>query len=510
MSSTEQSPDEQLHETLRWSTLGRLGPALVVLVVAVVLPYLVPGLERARPWTSDDPVPFWNLLGRPFEGEEQRAAEQRHDEVAAFAREVLAEPEPTPLVQPDRPVIELDPGEQLPAYVPRPEDQEPIQRPIELFEGHELDRFFAALARTDAGLVEATTRVVHWGDSAIGLDGIPGAIRRRMQARFGDAGHGFHLLAPPNTSYRHREVAFRHNEAWELCFIIRRCKDDGRYGLGGATFWSTGGAQSRFAPHPERSSGRVGRFEVWYMAGPRSGRLKVRVDDQDWQVIDTRSEQVEDRWHAIEVDDGFHELTVRAGNGGQTRLYGVTLEREVPGVVWDGLALVGAFTNRLGELDEEHLRAQLEHRQANLAVLMFGGNDMIRATLTQEQYEQEYREVIRKLQRAAPELDCLIMSPLDHGVRRGVRIVSQEIVPTIVAAQRNVAESEGCGFFNTYEAMGGEGSAGRWFKQRPQLIGGDLSHATAKGHAVIGEMFYRALVHAYVDYREREQGSGQQ
>src|SRR5690606_27994192 len=153
--------------------------------------------------------------------------------------------------------------------------------------------------------------------SAIGLDGIPGAIRRRMQARFGDAGHGFHLIAPPNTSYRHREILLRHNEGWELCFIIRRCKGDGRYGLGGATFWSTGGAQSRFAPHPKRSSGRVGRFDVSYMAGPRGGKLKLRVDDGDWEVLSTRAEQVEDRWHTIEVEDGMHSLTVRAGGGGR-------------------------------------------------------------------------------------------------------------------------------------------------------------------------------------------------
>ena len=75
------------------------------------------------------------------------------------------------------------------------------------------------------------THVVHWGDSAIGIDGIPGAIRDRVQARFGDAGHGFHLMAPPNTSYRHSQVKFEHNEGWEQCVIIQNCKKDGRYGL---------------------------------------------------------------------------------------------------------------------------------------------------------------------------------------------------------------------------------------------------------------------------------------
>ena len=95
------------------------------------------------------------------------------------------------------------------------------------------------------------------------------------------------------------------------------------------------------------------------------------------------------------------------------------------------------------------------------------------------------------------------MAPLDHGERQGVRIVSKPIVPMLVDAQRAAAEAEGCAFFDTWSAMGGEGSAGRWYKAEPRLIGGDLGHATMQGHIVIGEMLYRALLRAYIDYRER-------
>jgi lysophospholipase L1-like esterase len=406
-----------------------------------------------------------------------------------------------------KPII-VDPGngngDGPPPYVAQPGDDKPAKQELELFTGHELDAFFAQLARSDASIDGAITHIVHWGDSAIGLDGIPGAIRKRMQARFGDSGHGFHLMAPPNTSYRHDEVKFSHNEGWEQCFIIQNCKKDGRYGLGGATFWSYGGAESVFEPHPERSSGTVTGFDVWYLAQPRGGNLWMRVDKQDPVIVDTSAEQTEDRWHHFELEDGPHQLRVRANPGGQTRVYGVSLERDVPGVVWDELALVGAFTRRLGNYDEQHLREQLGHREANLAVFMFGGNDMIRESLTQDQYEGEYREILALVKAAKPDIGCLVMAPLDHGDRQGVRIVSKPVVPMLVAAQRAAAKAEGCAFFDTYMAMGGEGSAGRWYRQDPRLIGGDLGHLTMKGHVVIGELFYRALLNAYVDYRKRE------
>jgi hypothetical protein len=81
--------------------------------------------------------------------------------------------------------------------------------------------------------------------------------------------------------------------------------------------------------------------------------------------------------------------------------------------------------------------------------------------------------------------------------------VSLPVVPGMVEAQRRAAQAEECAFFDTYQAMGGEAAAGRWFRRNPRLVSGDLSHLTIRGHAVVGEMFYRALMQTYVAYRAR-------
>ena len=482
------------------SMLVQIGPAMATVLACLIAVYVVPDLAFMRPWTNDEPRPFWNVTERPFQDQTVVAEkEEKVERVDNIAREALQD-EPEPVIVAEREVVEVEPGDTLPAYVPHPDDEKEVDQSMELFEGHELDRFFASLARTDASLEGAITRVVHWGDSAIGVDGIPGAIRKRLQARFGDAGHGFHAMAPPNTSYRHKGVEFSHNDNWGLCFIIQKCRSDGHYGLSGANTYSSGGAQSSFAPDDKHSSGHVSRFDLYYAARPRGGKIKLVVDDQEPVYIDTASETLENRFHAIEVEDGYHELTVRASGGGRVRVFGVTLERDGPGVVWDGLALVGAFTRRLLEYDPEHLRAQLERRQPQLAVFTFGGNDMIR-DISMATYTQEYREVIQRVKTARPDMDCLVMSPLDHGQRKGVRIESLPVVSRMVEAQRQAAKAEGCAFFDTYMAMGGEGSAGRWYKKNPRLVGGDLSHVTHSGQIVVGEMFYRALMEAYVAYR---------
>ena len=479
-----------------------VGPAMAMVVACVAMAYLVPSLEFARPWKPGDPVPFWNVLGRPFESEEEAAKEEKVAKVDEIAQQALAEAK-EPEIKAETKVVEVAPGSRLPVYTPHEDDQKPVEQSVELFEGDELDIFFESLARSDESLAGATTRVIHWGDSAIGVDGIPSAIRKRMQARFGDAGHGYHVMAPPNTSYRHKGVKFSHNEEWELCFIIQNCRKDGRYGLGGVTTHSYGGGKSTFAPDPKHSSGHVSRFTMHYLGDPKGGRVRLRVDREEPVIVDTETEELGDKWHTLQMEDGPHRISVEALGGGKARIYGVTLEREVPGVVWDGMALVGAFTKRMLNFEPEHLKAQLGHRQPQLAVFMFGGNDMIRDSMTMEDYENEYRQVIQMMKTARPEMSCLIMAPLDHAVRKGVRIESLPVVAPMVEAQRAAAKAEGCAFFDTYMAMGGDGSAGRWRKQDPPLIGGDLSHVTASGQVVIGEMFYRALMQAYVAYRRR-------
>jgi len=486
---------------MSFSLIRKVGPAMLVVAAGLVSAYTVPGLEFARPWNPGDPVPFWNVVGRPLESEAFAQQLERTNEVDEFAAEVLAEPEPPIVTKPEK-VVVRDPGNGLPEYTPKEGDENPAVQSIELFKGKELDRFYASLARSDGNLDGAITRISHWGDSAIGIDGIPGAIRRRLQTRFGDAGHGFHLMAPPNSSYRHGEVKLKHS-GWSHCFIIFRCrKTSGLYGFGGTVFTSAGGAQSTFAPHPTRSSGRVSKFEIYYAAHPRGGQFSVRVDKGEKAFVDTRAEAYEERWHPVDVEDGPHSIEVRAAGKGKVELFGVTMERDNPGVVWDGLSQVGAFTNRMSGFNADHLKTQLGHRKPDLAVFTFGGNDMIRS-VSMEQYAGEYREVIKLFRQARPEMDCLIMAPLDHGERKGVRIISQPIVPLRIEAQREVARSEGCAFFDTVAAMGGEGSAGRWFKRKPRLIGGDLSHATSKGHQVIGELVYRAVIEGYVAYRRR-------
>ena len=493
-------------------TFRQIVTAMVTLVTLIGLTYAVPRWHWARPWTAEmDYVPFWNLIGRVLLGEGESVAKVDAElaEAQALARtELEAEDRAVPFVDREvrEPVVTGNEIEKLPALASSPEDSERVERPLENVET--LDPFYAALAASELGYAGATTRVMHYGDSAIGNDGIPGAIRLKMQARFGDAGHGFHLLGQPNASYKHQGARFEEKSPWNHCFIIFGCREkDGHYGLGGTTFESVGGAEVSLGTATKGPMGRkVSRFELWYAGAPKGGNIRVTLDDEEPVVLETAAEQLEDRWQVIEADDGEHTLTVRAAGGGKARAYGVVMERDVPGVVWDEMSQIGALTRRMLNFDEKHLHSQIRRRDPDLVVFMFGGNDM-NTQGTMAKYREEYTQVLRLFRGAKDPLPCLVMAPLDHGERDGARIVTRSIVTKIVNAQREVAAAEGCAFFDTYQAMGGEGSMGRWVRSSPALGSGDLSHLTHHGHKVVGGLLYRALVAGYVDYRKRMVGT---
>jgi lysophospholipase L1-like esterase len=235
------------------------------------------------------------------------------------------------------------------------------------------------------------------------------------------------------------------------------------------------------------------------------------VDKEPPITVNTRGKALEDGWHALEVERGGHSFRVRASGGGDVRLYGVVLENDGPGVVWDGMVLIGGSTRGMRTQDAEHIKRQVQHRDLDMIVFLFGGNDMERNHVdlkeSMEPYDEEYGEALRKYRAGKPEMSCLVLSMTDRGERtvQGT-VVSRKFAKQLSKAQREVARRHGCGFFDTYEAAGGEGSIAKWYRANPPLISPDLGHPSAAGHEAIARLVTHAILHGYQGYRDRMTG----
>jgi lysophospholipase L1-like esterase len=363
-----------------------------------------------------------------------------------------------------------------------------------------LSSFYDALTLSAEGTPGAITRIAHYGDSAVAADEISCTARRKLQLRFGDAGHGFMLTARGNMYYGHRDVVHRESGAWELFSIVPGKLRSGLYGYGGVAAIGSNGDYTYFGTVANGPIGRsVSRFELFYQRYNDGGDLRLSVDGAPEQVLKTHADDAEDAFKLIQVPDGEHSLAIRAR--GDVRLYGVSQERDVPGVVYDALGLVGARASRLLDADPKHMAAQIAHRDPDLLVLGFGGNEAGNDKLDMNRYAATLTKVIHMMRAGKPSMACLLFGPLDQGERneRG-DVVTLPALPGIVEVQRRVSAAEGCAFFDTYAAMGGKGSVGRWYRARPRMFSPDFRHATPTGYAAIGEMYYQALLKGFADY----------
>ncbi len=413
---------------------------------------------------------------------------------AAPLAENDAAPEPPIAAKAER----ADPPEPAePAWTPRPEDAITPHHPVE--DPEALAYFFGQLAALDDG-GDTMVRVVHIGASMIGMDDLPSIMRGKFQERFGDGGAGLVLLQRYMTNYIHKWVELR-GKGWEHCYIGYLCKRDGHYGLGGATFWSAGGASTKITTRKKGLGSTASHVELWYAGQPRGGRLKLQIDGEEPLVIDTKADALDDRFHSVDVPAGRHSVTVKPGGGGQARAYGVVLENG-KGMVWDQFSWLGAFTKRMHAWDDEHIAAQVKQRDPALLVFTFGGNDTRRLAnkkIKPEQYTAEFVKGIEKVRAGKPEASCLVTAMTDRS--RSLDFDVTAVLADVVEAQRQAAKQAGCAFFDSYTAMGGKGSLAKWRRKKPPLAAPDRKHLNHAGREVLGGWIYDALIAGYVAHR---------
>jgi lysophospholipase L1-like esterase len=376
--------------------------------------------------------------------------------------------------------------------------------PIEDASGHALDAFFRRLWRTEAGAAGAVTRILYYGDSTVASDYVSGTVRRRLQARFGDAGHGFILVANPWEWYFHNDVFHTSDGEWMASRLAGPTARDGMYGLGGVSFTSYGGGIARFGTATRGDFGRrVERFDVYYLEQPGGGDLELSTGGAPPTRVSTRGPAKVARAYAVHVPDGEARLTVRAAGAGPVRCFGVALERERPGVVVDALGAHAAMAVYWERQDVAHWREQMDLRDPSLVVLQYGTNESDLWRLDRDDYERRLAALVDEVRAIAPRASVLVVAPLDRGEWRGSAISTRPVILDLVAIQRRVAAAHDAAFWSIFDAMGGPGSMARWVRAHPALAGGDLTHPTPLGAEVIGDLLVEALLHGYQEHRLR-------
>ena len=365
---------------------------------------------------------------------------------------------------------------------------------------HQMDRFYASL------LKGGVTRVLHYGDSPTTADLITADARAMLQHEFGDAGSGFILIARPWAWYGHRGVEMS-GSGWKIDVAGVSGSDlkDGMHGLGAASFRGSAGAVAHWSLKDKNHSS----VEIAYLMQPGGGAFTMEADGEEIGSADTDSSAT-DGQHA----PGFASFAIPAGSKefklrvtrGAVRLYGADFRKAGPGVVYSSLGINGANITLLSRaMNGPHWAEELQHYKPDLVVIAFGTNESGYAPFIDGTWPSELKTAVRRVQSAVPNASILLMSPMDRGERkRDGEIGTVETMPRLVKLESKVAAESGVAFFNTFEAMGGEGTMAKWYNGEPRLVGADFIHPMPAGARIVGELLYNALGAGYNEYKLRQ------
>lgn len=378
--------------------------------------------------------------------------------------------------------------------------------------GGALDRFYASLAKLDEHAANGSATVVHFGDSPTTADLITGDVRQQLQQRFGDAGPGFHLIAKPWAWYQHRDID-ETDSGWKFTTAVGLMRE-GQFGVGGVGFDGGPRATARY----KFARTAPDTMELIWKRQPGGGSVAVLADDAEIATVDTTTSDIEPatdsavtkapseppQFRAFSLPAGTRSVALRVTHG-TVHLYGVIFERQQPGLTYDSIGLNGASITVLSRaIAKDMMKRSFVHLHPDLIVINYGTNEAGFAAFIDKQYEGELRTAIARVHEAAPSASIMLMSPMDRGERgAGNAVNTMATIPKIVAIQQRVAVDTGCAFFNTFQAMGGDGTMQRWYESKPRLVGGDLIHPTPQGAKIVATAFVEQIEAGYLRYKSR-------
>lgn len=357
-----------------------------------------------------------------------------------------------------------------------------------------LDAWHAALDRVvDAnGGDGPDAHAIVFGNSLIASDRITDIVRARLQEFYGKGGGSFYLL-DRLADYGGRWRTGKSDRRWDIYNFSQGSKGAYPFGVPGAHHVSQrAGARTRWRIEGDRVA------RVFWFDHKRSPGFSLWIDgEKALDVKPVRNDKLSIT--QLELPPDAKTLTLVA-KGARLVVHGAEMDMPAAGVRFDTHGIVAADSRKWMSADLEQFQTELAARNPQLVVVMLGGNEVRRVAWRRyslKTVEEQASKFLDRLQTILPGSSCLVIGPLhaiegkDH--RRPFQTRPQ--LAPVNRIYREQALAHGCAFFDTYAAMGGEGSLRRFYKNR--MLHADYVHPRADGLNFLGEYIAQGLFRAW-------------
>ena len=357
--------------------------------------------------------------------------------------------------------------------------------------------FYEHVAQILRGTATDHVRIAVYGDSNLTRDYMTGAMRRRLQTKYGDAGHGYVASVKPWGWYHHMDVRHGDDGAWDGINVTTRTTYDARYGhafIAAHSQWQSSRTWVQTADEHAPIGKTASHFDIAYVKGPWYGAFDAEVDGTAVAHIDAHAAEFSAGFTAIDVPDAPHKL-VLAVKSGSAQLLGVSIEREPKpaSFVVDSLGVGSMNCVCMLQGDPEVYDATLQRRKYDLVIVHLGTNLFI-----PDKVGPCYEKLIARHRHALPGVPLLVMTPPDFIGMINPPRTADWMLKTIDAL-KSTARASRTPLFDFFAAMGGNGSMAR-FHERKMVGPGDWVHFNEEGAAYMGDRVLYAIWKGFQGY----------
>lgn len=367
-------------------------------------------------------------------------------------------------------------------------------------------------------------RVLHYGDSQIEGDRITDYFRNKLQTKFGGSGPGMIPIVPANKISS--TVITTYSDNWKRYTIFGKPDTNVKHKRYGSL-----AAFSRFAPIlPELDSTNESLsedniiYESWvklkksnisystnrsfsnlnlyygYNQSPVIAELYSGEELLGLKSLHSNQSLNQVSW---DVSKETEEFTLKFSGKDSPDFYGISLQ-EKAGIVVDNIPMRGSSGLEFNKMDLKFLGEMYEVLNVDLLILEFGLNLAPTEHESYKFYENWFSAQLRSLKKLNPNMAIIVIGVSDMSRKTEDYYETWPSIPMIRTAQRNAAFSNGCAFWDLYNAMGGENSMPSWVFADPPLAAKDFTHFSPNGARVIARMFYNAFIYEFNQYLKKK------
>jgi lysophospholipase L1-like esterase len=347
---------------------------------------------------------------------------------------------------------------------------------------------------------EGDIRIAYFGDSMTDGDLIVQDFRKAMQTQFGGEGVGFVSITSESASSR-SSISHQYSGNWKIQSYLNVKRPIKPFGVNGHVFFANDTLSDTWVRYKAgfgMHTSQLNNPTLFYgNSSNKTGEMLIKIG-KDTLIKKLNTEK---QLNALAISTtnlkSFKAVFKQADS---IPIYGFNFD-DGKGVHVDNFSNRGNSGLPISTFNTNLMKQFQERLDYDLIILHYGTNVLNYGTYNYNWYEKGMTRVVNHIKECFPGVTILVISTADKATKYELEMKTDSAVVPLTLAQRKYAVQSKAGYFNLYEAMGGEGSMAKWAEEVPPMANKDYTHFNYKGAQKVAGLLYDQIQTGYAQYK---------